>query len=152
MSSAKLALIVPAMQKLIDEDKCAGAVVIGGSTLLFDGGAISARTAAAVATSDSAAANIGQVRQDLVISLAHARAESQRAHADALAWRRTEPAADDALLLMRARYFGGGGVTLVDVLDALDQTVAARIAVVRALLDERVAAATVDQLLGRVEP
>jgi len=71
---------------------------------------------------------------------------------DALAWRRTEPAADDALLLMRARYFGGGGVTLVDVLDALDQTVAARIAVVRALLDERVAAATVDQLLGRVEP
>ena len=53
---------------------------------------------------------------------------------------------------MRARYFGGGGATLVDVLDALDQTVAARVAVARAQFDERLAAATVDQLLGRSEP
>jgi adhesin transport system outer membrane protein len=133
-------------------DNGGGQFLFGFSIPLFDGGAISARTAAAVAASDSAAANVGQVRQDLVISLTHARAESRRAHADALAWRRTQPAADDALLLMRARYFGGGAATLVDVLDALDQTVAARVAVVRALLDERVAAATVDQLLGRVEP
>ena len=63
-----------------------------------------------------------------------------------------QPAADEALLLMRARYFGGGDVQLVDVLDALGQSFDARVAVARALLDYRVAVATQDQLLGRVGP
>ncbi|HSP99786.1 MAG TPA: TolC family protein [Candidatus Dormibacteraeota bacterium] len=129
-----------------------GQFLFGFSIPLFDGGAIAARTAAATAVSASAEANVGQVRQDLAIALTHARADSQRARADAIAWRRAQPAADDALLLMRARYFGGGGATLVDVLDALDQTVSARVAVARARLDEHLAAATVDQLLGRSEP
>lgn len=130
-------------------DNGGGEFLFGFSMPLFDGGAIAARTAAAVAESASADARVGQVRQDLAIALTNARSDGQRAHADAIAWRRAQPAADDALLLMRARYFGGGGVTLVDVLDAFDQTIAARVAVAHAELDERLAAATVDQLLGR---
>ena len=129
-----------------------GQFLFGFNVPLFDGGAIAARTAAATAVHASAEANIGQIRQTLAIALTHARADAQRARADALAWQRAQPAADDALLLMRARYFGGGGATLVDVLDALDQTVAARVAVARAQFDERLAAATVDQILGRSEP
>lgn len=133
-------------------DNGGGQFLFGFSIPLFDGGAIAARAAAATAVSAGAEANVGQVRQDLVIALTRARAGAQRAGADAVAWRRVQPAADDALLLMRARYFGGGGATLVDVLDALDQTVSARTAVARAQLDERLAAATIDQLLGRSAP
>lgn len=129
-------------------DNGGGEFLFGFTMPLFDGGAIAARTAAATAASASAEANVGQVRQDLRIALTRARADAQRAGADIVAWQRLQPAADDALLLMRARYFGGGGATLVDVLDALDQTIAARAAVVRAELDARMAAAAVDQLLG----
>ncbi len=133
-------------------DNGGGQFLFGFSIPLFDGGAIAARTAAATAVSASAEANVGEVRQTLAIALTHVRADAQRARADAIAWQRAQPAADDALLLLRARYFGGGGATLVDVLDALDQTIAARVAVSQARLDERVAAATQDQLLGRSEP
>jgi outer membrane protein TolC len=50
---------------------------------------------------------------------------------------------------MRGRYFGGGSVRLLDVLDALTQSVDARRAVVLADLASQLAAATQDQILGR---
>lgn len=133
-------------------DNGGGEFLFGFSVPLFDGGAIAARVAAAAAAALSADAGIGQTRQTLVIALAHTRADAERAHADAEGWRRVQPAADEALLLMRARYFGGGAVQLVDVLDALGQAIDARVAVARASLDYRVAVATHDQLLGRVGP
>ncbi|MFN8640669.1 MAG: TolC family protein [Candidatus Binatia bacterium] len=79
-----------------------GQFLFGFSVPLFDGGAIAARAAAATAASASAAANVEEVRQTLVIALARARADARRAHADARAWAAAQPAADDALLLMRA--------------------------------------------------
>lgn len=133
-------------------DNAGGEFLLGFTIPLFDGGAIAARSAAATAVSASAAATVAQVRETLTIALTHARADAQRADADAAAWTALQPATDDALLLMRARYFGGGAATLVDVLDALDQTVASRIAVVQARLAALVAVATIDQLLGRSAP
>jgi outer membrane protein TolC len=62
------------------------------------------------------------------------------------------PAAAEAFLLMRARYFGGAGVRLLDVLDALNQSVDAHLAIPRATLAYRLAVAGQAQLLGRVEP
>jgi outer membrane protein TolC len=63
-------------------------------------------------------------------------------------WRRAAPRADDAFQLMRARYFGGGNVRLLEVLDALKQTVDTRAAAARARLDYGLAIAERDHLLG----
>ncbi len=51
---------------------------------------------------------------------------------------------------MRARYFGGGNVRLLEVLDALAQYVDIQIAVQRALLASRLVAAKQRQLIGEV--
>jgi adhesin transport system outer membrane protein len=127
-----------------------GEFLFGFSLPLFDGGAIAARTAAAEAVRASAEANVAQVRQTIAIALAHARTDAQRAQADAAAWQDKLPAAAEAFLLMRARYAGGGSVRLLDVLDALNQSVGARLALAGARLDYRVAVATQDHILGRV--
>jgi outer membrane protein TolC len=133
-------------------DNGGGEFLLGFTVPLFDGGAVAARVSAATAAAASAESKVGQVRETLVIELARLRAEAERAQADAEAWRRALPAAAEAFLLMRARYFGGAGVRLLDVLDALNQSVDAHLAIPRALLAYRVAAANQAQLLGRIEP
>jgi outer membrane protein TolC len=92
------------------------------------------------------------VRQSLVVSLVHAQADSERAEADAAAWSKSLPGAAEAFLLLRARYFGGGGAKLLEVLDALNQSVDTRVAFVRALQDAGLAKATQAQLLGQSTP
>lgn len=126
-----------------------GQFLVGFTLPLFDGGAIAARIAAAAATTASADANVTQVRETIAIELARVRSDAQRAHADAEAWERALPAASEALLLMRARYAGGGNVRLLEVLDALNQSVEARMTLVRARLAYRLAVTTQDHLLGR---
>jgi outer membrane protein TolC len=129
-----------------------GQFLVGFSLPLFDGGAIAARSAAAAAVTASAEANVVQVRQTIAIELARIRSEAQRAQADVEAWQRALPAASEAVLLMRARHAGGGNVRLLEVLDALNQSVEARLALVRARLAYRLAATAQDHTLGRIPP
>jgi outer membrane protein TolC len=129
-----------------------GEFLLGFTVPLFDGGAIAARVAAAQAAAASATAQVGRVREHLAIELARTRADAERAQTDEETWRRALPAAAEAFLLMRARYFGGAGVRLLDVLDALTQSVDAHLAIPRATLAYRLAIAAQAQLLGQVEP
>ncbi len=69
-----------------------GQFLLGFNVPLFDGGAVAARSAAASAVHPSAQANVGQIRQTLAIALTRARADAQRARADAVAWQRAQPA------------------------------------------------------------
>ena len=133
-------------------DNGGGEFLLGFILPLFDGGALSARVAAASAATASAEAKVRQARQTLVIALARLRADALRAQADAEAWQRALPVASESFLLLRARYFGGGGVRLLDVLDGLNQSVEVRLATARARLAYRLATATQAQLLGRIEP
>jgi outer membrane protein TolC len=134
------------------QDHGGGEFLFGFSLPLFDGGAIDARIAAATAAVASAEANVRQARDTLTIALARARADAERGEADAVAWARTQPAAAESFLLLRARYFGGGGVKLLEVLDALNQVVAAQLSVARSQLVARLAIANQAQLLGQTEP
>ncbi len=133
-------------------DHGGGQFLFGFTLPLYDGGALDARIAAAVAAIASAEANVQLVRQALTVSLVHARADAERAEADVAAWSKSLPAAAEAFLLLRARYFGGGGARLLDVLDSLNQAVDTRVALVRALQDAGLARATQAQLLGQSGP
>ena len=113
-------------------DNGGGQFLLGFTVPLYDGGATAARLAAAAAAADSAAAALREARQTLVSALARARIEARRAAADLAAWRRAVPPAAENFELMRARYFGGGNVRLLDVLDALAQDVETQLAVQRA--------------------
>jgi outer membrane protein TolC len=130
------------------EQNGGGEFLLAFSIPLFDA-PLAARVAGAAATADSAASLVREARQTLAIALARARTEAERARADAQAWDAALPAAAAAFLLMRARYLGGGGVRLLDVLDALTQSTDARLAAVRARAAARGALALQDQLLGR---
>ncbi|MEO8602768.1 MAG: TolC family protein [bacterium] len=133
-------------------DNGGGEFLFSFSIPLFDGGAIAARVAAAAATAASADANVELVRQTIAIALGRLQTETRRAQADLDAWRGVQPAATEALLLMRARYVGGGDVRLLDVLDVLTQSVDARLALVHAELALQTATAAQYQVLGKVEP
>jgi outer membrane protein len=134
------------------EDNGGGQFLFGVSLPLFDGGAATARIAAAVAATHSTEANLQQSRQTIAVALARAGVEARRAQADLTAWERTVPSAEEDFQLMRARYFGGGNVRLLEVLDALSQYVDARRNVPRGLLAYRLAVATEEQILGEVTP
>jgi outer membrane protein TolC len=133
-------------------DNGGGEFLVAVSIPLFDGGAVAARVAAATAATARADAKVDQERETLIISLAHLRADAERARTDMDAWSSALPAAAEAFLLLRARYLGGGSTRLLDVLDALNQSIDARLAVVRARFAYRVAAASHGQALGRIEP
>jgi outer membrane protein TolC len=129
-----------------------GQFLVGFTVPLFDGGARAARLAAAVAAANSARAKLEEARRALRLSWARAEAEARRAREDAAAARRTVELAREHFELMRARHAGGGNVRLLDVLDALTQSVEAPLSEARAKLAERIALAAEDQLAGEGEP
>jgi len=129
-----------------------GQFLVGITVPLYDGGATTARLAAALAAAESAAATLRETRQTLVTALARVRVEAARADADVQASRTLVPPAAENFELMRARYFGGGNVRLLEVLDALAQSVDAQVAVQQALLAGRLVAAKQQQLVGVVTP
>ncbi|MFI5396333.1 MAG: TolC family protein [Candidatus Binatia bacterium] len=131
-------------------DNGGGQFLLGFTVPLYDGGGTAARVAAAAAAAKNAEANLKQSRQEITVALARAAAEARRAQGDVVAWRRTIPKAEDNFQLLRARYFGGGNVRLLEVLDALTQYVDARLNVPRAFFAYRVAIATREQILGAV--
>jgi len=129
-----------------------GQFLLGLTVPLYDGGATAARLTAALAAADSAAATLRDARQTLLTSLDRARLEAARAAADLQETRAMQPRAAENFDLMRARYFGGGNVRLLEVLDALAQSVDAQLAMQHALLAGRLVAAKQRQLLGVVTP
>lgn len=133
-------------------DHAGGQFLVGASVPVFDGGAIAARVAAAEATAHAAEATAEQTRRTLKLALARADIAAQQAQADLATWQRVVPQAADDFTVLRARYVGGGNVRLLEVLDALTQSVSARLNVPRAHLTLRVAVATQQQLLGETGP
>jgi outer membrane protein TolC len=129
-----------------------GAFLVGFTVPIFDGGATAAHIAAAEATVARAAAGVEQAQQTVRSAVARAQIEARQAHADLTSWQDALPRAEEAFQIMRARYLGGGNVRLLEVLDALTQSVGARITVARARLAHRLAIATQDQILGRATP
>jgi outer membrane protein len=132
-------------------DNGGGQFLLGVSVPLFDGGATTSRITAAAAAANAAAATLEQSRQAMSVALARADVEARRAQADLRTWRRVVPKAEMGFQLMRARYFGGGNVRLLEVLDALSQYVDARLNIPRAVLAYRLAVATQAQILGEVD-
>jgi outer membrane protein TolC len=133
-------------------DNGGGQFLVGFTLPLYDGGATAARVAAAAAVANSAAASLRESRQTMVTALARTRVDARRAEADLTAWQSAVPRAAENFELMRARYFGGGNVRLLEVLDALTQYVDAQLAVQRATFAGRLVAAKQQQLLGEVTP
>ncbi len=133
-------------------DHGGGQFLFGFSVPLFDGGATAARIATAVASAHAAEATAQQARQTIHIALARTGVEAQRAERELRAWQRTVPRAAESFQLMRARYFGGGNVRLLEVLDALSQYVDAQNNVPRALLAYRLAVASAAHILGQANP
>jgi outer membrane protein TolC len=133
-------------------DNGGGQFLFGFSVPLYDGGATTARVAAAAAAADSAAALLRESRQTLTTALARVAVEARRAEADLAAWHSAVPRAAENFELMRARYFGGGNVRLLEVLDALTQYVDAQLAVQRAVFADRIVVAKQQQLIGEMTP
>ena len=133
-------------------DHGGGQFLFGFSVPLFDGGATAARIATAVASAHAAEATAQQARQTIHIALARTGVEAQRAERELRAWQQTVPRAAESFQLMRARYFGGGNVRLLEVLDALSQYVDAQLNVPRALLAYRLAVASAAHILGHANP
>jgi outer membrane protein TolC len=88
---------------------------------LFDGGAISARIDQAKAKLNSANAQYRQTRYLLDRRLNDASVRFKEAR-DAIAiLARSQPTADDAFAMTWTRFLGGGGATLLEVLDSYEQ-------------------------------
>ncbi|MBI3786195.1 MAG: TolC family protein [Deltaproteobacteria bacterium] len=133
-------------------DDAGGQFLVGMSLPLFDGGANAAHVAAAVAAANHAEAALAQARQTVTLVFGSLRVEAERADAEASIWRQSIPLAEDNLTLMRARYFGGGNVRLLEVLDALSQVVSAKVGLARSRLSFAQAIAAQQQLLGEDSP
>ncbi len=133
-------------------DNGGGQFLVGFSLPIFDGGVVAQRIAAAAAAASAAKANVELARQTIQTALSRAAIEAERAQADAESWQRAVPKAAESFELMRARYFGGGNVRLLEVLDALNQSVDARLNLQHAELAYRLAVATQRQILGEGTP
>ncbi len=133
-------------------DNGGGQFLVGLSFPVFDNGVTAAKISAAVAAADGAEARVQQTRQTLVLALARTRVAARRAQADLTASRRARPTAEEDFQLMRARYFGGGNVRLLEVLDALNQYVEVRLGEPRAARSYGEAVATARQILGESTP
>jgi outer membrane protein TolC len=133
-------------------DDGGGQFLVGFSLPIFDGGAIAGRIAAADAAASAAQANLDETRQTVRMALSRVQIEGQRARQEMSSWEQGVPQAEETFQLTRARYFGGGNVRLLEVLDALTQLVDARLALARARLAARIASATQQSLLGVATP
>lgn len=131
-------------------DNGGGQFQLGFTVPLYDGGGIDARITAAVAAVHAAEAVLEQARQTAQIAVARAATEAARARDDLAVWEGAVPQAAEDFQLMRARYVGGGNVRLLEVLDAMNQYVEARLHVTQAQLAYRLAIATQEQILGQV--
>ncbi len=115
---------------------------------LFDGGAISAHIDRAMAREHQARAAVRETELELSRRLAEAgsRYGEAREALDLLA--RTLPTADDAFELGWARFLGGGHVTILEVLDAYNQSRQLRLDRLDQEFAARQAAAEAEQILS----
>ena len=110
------------------------------------------RLDAALAAESAAQASFELTRQTVANALARARIDAENARLQALSWSDAIPRALDAFQVMRARYTGGGNVRLLEVLDALSQSVHARVSLQEAQLAQRLAKASEHQIVGDATP
>jgi outer membrane protein TolC len=117
---------------------------------VFEGGAISARIDQAKARLNAANAQYRQTKYLLDRRLKDAALRYNEAR-DALAiTERSQPTADDAFAMAWTRFLGGGGATLLEVLDAYQQAEQLRIDRLSREFDAREAAAETALLYGRI--
>jgi len=94
---------------------------------LFDGGAISARIDRAKAKLNSASSQYRETSYLLERRLKDANIRYQEAVQALAILARSQPTADDAFALSWTRFLGGGGATILEVLDSYQQAEGLRI-------------------------
>jgi len=117
---------------------------------LFDGGAISARIDQAKARVNSARAQYRQTQYLLERRLKDAATRYTEAREALAIITRSQPTADDAFALTWTRFLGGGGATLLEVLDAYEQAEQLRIERLNHEFAAREAAAETALLYGQI--
>jgi len=118
---------------------------------LFDGGAISARIDQAKAKLNAANAQYRQTGYLLESRLKEASLRYQEAREALSLLARSQPTADDAFAMAWTRFLGGGGATLLEVLDSYQQAEQLRLERLGHLLAARQAAAQTALLYGQTQ-
>ena len=118
---------------------------------LFDGGAISSRIDRAKAKLNSASAQYRQTSYLLERRLKDANIRYQEAIQALSILARSQPTADDAFALSWTRFLGGGGATILEVLDSYQQAEQLRLEHLNHDLAAFQAIATTILLYGRVQ-
>ncbi|HTR62465.1 MAG TPA: TolC family protein [Candidatus Binataceae bacterium] len=117
---------------------------------LFDGGAISSRIDRAKAKLNSASAQYRETSYLLERRLKDASIRYQEAVQALTILARSQPTADDAFALSWTRFLGGGGATILEVLDSYQQAEQLRIERLNHDLAALQAVATTILLYGRI--
>jgi len=115
---------------------------------LFDGGAIRAHIDRAMAHEHQVRAAVRETELELSRRLAEAGSRYREAHDSLQLLARTLPTADDAFELGWARFLGGGHVTILEVLDAYNQSRQLRLDRLDQEFFARQAAAEAEQILS----
>lgn len=117
---------------------------------LFDGGAISSRIDQAKAKLNSASAQYRQTQYLLERRLKDAAVRYQDARQALAIVAQSQPTADDAFALSWTRFLGGGGATLLEVLDSYEQAEQLRLERLRQEFAAREAVEETMLLYGRI--
>ena len=118
---------------------------------LFDGGAISARIDQAKAKLNSDSAQYRQTNYLLARRLKDAEIRYEEARQALAIMTRSQPTADDAFAMAWTRFLGGGGATLLEVLDAYEQAEQLRLDHLSREFAAREAVAETSLLYGRIQ-
>jgi outer membrane protein TolC len=125
-----------------------GGASYGGllSIPLFEGGAIRARIDQARARVVQSDALLAQARIDLTERLAEARSRYDEARHSLALLQESVPAAEGSFELSWSRFLGGGTVTMLEVIDSYNQSLATRLGVADQQFTLTQAAAEITQL------
>ena len=113
---------------------------------LFEGGAIRARIDQARARVVEFEAQLAQARIDLTERLAEARSRYDEARHSLALLQESMPAAEGSFQLSWSRFLGGGNVTMLEVIDSYNQSLATRLGVADQQFALRQAAAEITLL------
>lgn len=118
------------------------------SVPIFQGGAINARIDQARARMREAGAQTNQLRIDLSERLLEARSHYHEARESISVLEESIPSADAAFQLSWACFLGGGSITLLEVTDSYNQSLAAHLALLDQEFSARQAFSEIAHLTG----